>query len=76
MSRWKPCKRRTFIGKLRTLGFDGPFSGAKHQFMIFRNHRLAVPSNQEYSVPQLKFMLEGIEAIVGKKVSLEEWDSL
>jgi len=37
---------------------------------------LAVPSNQEYSVPQLKFMLEEVEAIAGRKVSLEEWDRL
>ena len=35
MSRWMPCKRRDFIKKLRQLGFDGPFSGTRHQFMIF-----------------------------------------
>ena len=76
MSRWKPCKRRIFIRKLRELGFDGPFSGTRHQFMILSNNRLAIPSNDEYSVPQLRFILKEVESIVGKKVSLSEWDSL
>ena len=31
MSRWTPCKRAEFIRKLRQLGFDGPFSGTRHQ---------------------------------------------
>jgi len=61
MSQWQPCKRRLFIKRLRKLGFDGlrklgfdgPYSGTRHQFMIFENHRLSVPSNSEYSVPQL-----------------------
>jgi hypothetical protein len=32
-----------FIKKLRRLGFDGPFSGAKHQFIIYPGQRLAIP---------------------------------
>ncbi len=31
MSRWAPCKRRIFIRRLREIGFDGPFSGTRHQ---------------------------------------------
>ncbi len=57
MSRWTPCKRSDFIRKLRGLGFDGPFSGARHQFMVFSLRRLAIPSNVEYSVPHLRMML-------------------
>ncbi len=76
MSRWKPCKRRIFIRKLRGLGFDGPFSGTKHRFMILSNNRLAIPSNEEYSLSQLRFMLKEVESIIGKKVPLEEWDRL
>lgn len=34
MSRWVPCKRRDFIQRLRKLGFEGPFSGTRHQFII------------------------------------------
>ena len=53
MGKWTPCKRRKFIKRLRRLGFDGPYSGTRHQFMLLGNHRLAIPSNSEYSVPQL-----------------------
>lgn len=35
MSRWNPCKRKLFIKRLRELGFEGIYSGAKHQFMIY-----------------------------------------
>ena len=45
MSSWNPCKRKDFIKRLRGLGFEGVYSGAKHQFMIYGNNRLTVPSN-------------------------------
>ena len=53
MSQWLPCKRRVFMQRLRKLGFDGPYSGTRHQFMVYEGHRMSVPSNAEYSVPQL-----------------------
>jgi len=59
MSRWSPCKRRECVRRLRALGFDGPFSGTRHQFMTFGSHRLTIPSNEEFSAPQLRFMLAG-----------------
>jgi hypothetical protein len=76
VSRWTPCKRREFIQRLRQLGFDGPFSGARHQFMICEEHRLAIPSNAEYSVAQLRVMIREIEEILGREITLEEWDQL
>ena len=76
MSRWQPCKRRDFIKRLRQLGFDGPYSGTRHQFMVYENHRLAIPSNSEYSVPQLRMMLNEIEAILDRSVTADQWNSL
>lgn len=76
MSAWSPCKRREFIRRLRVLGFDGPFSGTRHQFMTWEQHRLAIPSNTEYSVPQLRLLLREVESIVGKKISADEWSEL
>ncbi len=76
MNPWRPCKRRDFIQKLRQLGFDGPYSGTRHQFLIFQHYRLAIPSNSEYSVPQLRIMLDEVEVILGRKISLEEWNRL
>ena len=76
MSRWTPCKRGDFIRKLRRLGFDGPFSETRHQFMVLSQRRLAIPSNTEYSVPQLRMMLRGMEILLGREVAAEEWASL
>lgn len=60
MSRWAPCKRRVFIRRLRKLGFDGPYSGTRHQFMVYGRHRMSIPSNAEYSVPQPRMMLREV----------------
>jgi len=74
MSQWKPCKRRDFIKKLRKLGFEGPYSGTRHQFIVFGKHRLAIPSNAEYSVPQLRMMIREVEEILNRKINVNEWD--
>lgn len=76
MSRWRPCKRRDFISRLMKLGFDGPFSGGQHQFMVYRQHRLAVPTNAEYSIPQLRMMLKEVDEIMGRKIAADEWNAL
>ena len=76
MSRWKPCKRRDFIKKLRKIGFDGPYSGTKHQFMTYTHHRLAIPSNAEYSIPQLRFILKEVVSIINRELSADEWENL
>ena len=76
MSQWRPCKRRVFINRLKRLGFVGPYSGTRHQFMVYRQHRLAVPSNAEYSVPQLRLLLREVEQILGRELTAEEWERM
>lgn len=76
MSRWVPCKRRVFIRKLQALGFDPPEPGGKHAYMRYGSFTLTLPNNEEYSVPQLKMLLREIEPILGRKVSLQEWNRL
>lgn len=76
MSRWSPCRRGDFIKRLRLLGFEGLYSGAKHQFMIYGHHRLTIPSNSEYSVPQLRMMLREVEVIIGRPITPDEWNNL
>ena len=44
--------------------------------MIYKNHRLTIPSNKEYSVPQLKIMINEIEIIIERSISPDEWDAL
>ena len=76
MAGWRPLKRRDFIRKLRALGFDGPYSGTRHQFMIFGQHRQTIPTNSEYSVPQIRLLLRQVESILARPVALEEWNAL
>jgi len=76
MPSWSPCRRQDFIRRLRQLGFEGVYSGAKHQFMILGQNRLTLPSSAEYSVPQLRMMLREVEVIIGHEITLEEWSRL
>ena len=76
MSRLNPCKRRDFLKKLRKLGFEKPRSGTRHQFMIYQQYRLTIPSNSEYSVPQLKMMIKEVENIMSREITIDEWNEL
>ena len=76
MSRWNPCKRNEFIKRLRKLGFEGAYSGAKHQFMVHGQNRMTIPSNSEYSVPQLRMMLREVEAIIERQITVDDWNIL
>lgn len=76
MNKWCPCKRKDFIRRLRKLNFLGPFSGTRHQFMVFQEYRLTIPSNKEYSIPQLRMMLKEVEDIIKRQITPEEWNNL
>ncbi len=76
MRGWSPIKRREFIRRVRMLGFEGPISGTRHQFVVYRQQRLAIPSNAEYSVAQLRMMIREVEEIIGRKISVDEWVEL
>jgi len=44
--------------------------------MVFQNNRLTIPSNTEYSVPQLKMMLKEIFSIIDHTFNVDEWNNL
>ena len=44
MPLWGPTKRRALIRGLRTLGFEGPFSGGRHEFMVKGELVLTIPN--------------------------------
>ncbi len=44
MPTFGPIKRQKLISCLRKLGFDGPYSGGKHQFMVKDGLRLRIPN--------------------------------
>ncbi|MSQ22647.1 MAG: type II toxin-antitoxin system HicA family toxin [Dehalococcoidia bacterium] len=76
MPRWAPCKRRTFIRKLRKLGFGAPQPGGRHFYMRRGTFTLAIPSNDEFSVPQLRELLSEVELALGRAISLDDWSKL
>jgi len=44
--------------------------------MVFQQRRLAIPSNAEYSVPQLCEMPREVGRILARRISPEEWNRL
>lgn len=43
MARLTPVSRREVIRRLKKLGFEGPFSEGRHQFMLRKTRRLILP---------------------------------
>lgn len=39
-----PLKRRVLLRYLRQLGFEGPYSGGHHQYMVKGSLRLVIPN--------------------------------
>ena len=40
--------------------------------MVYKQYRLAIPSNLEYSVPQLRLMIREVEEIIGCEITADE----
>jgi len=45
-----PIKREELIRYLRVLGFEGPYSGKKHQFMLKGVVRLRIPNPHQRDI--------------------------
>lgn len=56
----KPVKRRLLIKKLNIIGFGGPFSGGKHEYMVKGGHRIFIPNPHkgEIGVVLLKLIVK------------------
>ncbi len=44
MAKLKPVSRRELVSKLKALGFSGPFSGGKHEWMRRGTLRVTIPN--------------------------------
>ena len=44
MPAWGPISRRKLIATLRRLGFTGPFSGGRHEFMVRGELVVTIPN--------------------------------
>lgn len=72
MSRLRPVSRRELIQRLQQLGFDGPYVGGRHEFMLRGTRRLIVPNPHrgDISVDLLGRILRQAG------VSRDEWESV
>ena len=62
--------RKELLRKFRTLGYEGPFSGGKHQFMKKGQKKIRIP-NPHGSGDIDKSLLKEILKQAG--ISIEEW---
>lgn len=67
-----PIKRRDLIRYLLQLGFEGPFSGGKHQFMTRGKMTLRIPNPHEGDISQGLLMRILRQAGIVR----EEWERL
>jgi predicted RNA binding protein YcfA (HicA-like mRNA interferase family) len=64
--------RKDLIRKFRALGYSGPFSGGKHQFMIKESKKIRIPNPhvEDISVSLVK------EILRQAGISSQEWDNI
>jgi predicted RNA binding protein YcfA (HicA-like mRNA interferase family) len=67
-----PIRRSDFIAALHRLGFEGPYSGGKHQYMIRDSIRLTVPNPHQGDIGRdllARLLRQG-------DISKEEWENV
>jgi len=64
--------RKELIRKFRALGYGGPFSGGKHQFMVKGKQKIRIPNPHmsDIGVSLLK------EILRQAGISSQDWDSV
>ncbi len=72
MPRMGSIKRRDLIRYLKILGFEGPYSGGKHQFMIKDNVTLRLPNPHKGDIGR-EFL---IRILKQAKIDRTAWESL
>lgn len=68
----KPLSRKELIFFLKKYGFEGPFSGGKHQFMIKEQLTLRIPNPHEKDIDKA-FLLKILKQA---NISKDDWEKL
>ena len=67
-----PIKRKDLVRHLKQLGFEGPYSGGKHQFMVRGDLTIRVPSPHQADIG-----MELLARILRQAgISRDEWENL
>jgi len=72
MPRFGPISRTDLIRALRQAGFDGPYSGGKHPFMIKGNLTLTLPNPHRGDIGRELL----IRILRQAGISREDWEKL
>ena len=72
MPAFGPIRRRDLVACLRRLGFEGPFSGGKHQFMVRAGIVLTIPNPHRGEIGPRLLALILKEAGITRR----EWESV
>ncbi|MCS7301311.1 MAG: type II toxin-antitoxin system HicA family toxin [Fimbriimonadales bacterium] len=72
MPAFGPIKRRELIQALRRAGFEGPYTGGRHQYMVRGEVRLVLPNPHRHEIG--RELLARILKQAG--ISREEWEQL
>ena len=67
-----PVKRKDLVRYLGQLGFEGPYSGGKHQFMVKGGITIRIPNPHQADIG--KELLRRILHQAG--VSMDDWEKL
>jgi predicted RNA binding protein YcfA (HicA-like mRNA interferase family) len=72
MPRFGPIKRKDLLGYLKQLGFTGPYSGGKHQFMLKDNITLRIPNPHQSDIGKELLARLLKQAMIER----DEWENL
>ncbi len=72
MPSFKPIKRSDLIKTLKQSGFDGPYTGGKHEFLVKGQLRLTLPNPHQGEIS--KELLARI--LRQANITREEWEKL
>lgn len=72
MPAFGPVKRKDLIRYFKQLGFEGPFSGKRHQIMIKGQVRVPIPNPHKGDISKALLAVILREA----NISRQEWEKL
>ncbi|MFQ4139304.1 type II toxin-antitoxin system HicA family toxin [Nodosilinea sp. PGN35] len=67
-----PIKRNDLVCYLKMLGFEGPYSGGKHQFMVKAELRLTLPNPHKGDISQALLL----KILRQADISKDTWEQL
>jgi len=72
MPSFGPIKRRDLIKALKKAGFEGPFAGGKHEFLVKGELRLVLPNPHQSEIS--KILLSRILKQTG--IRRKDWEEI